>query len=132
MILTPQEAIELTKDVTKIKDSWFSTNLDTVVGGKRPEGMLKDKEYLSLREQVRFFNGDMSTLLDQNNFYWLKDRPLEKIEFFKKELMRYRPGSSEDLSQLKTVLTESKEGFIYITQHRFKDLRQFDWKKQFP
>jgi hypothetical protein len=135
MIITTQEAEKLIKTFESgaLKNSWFVTNLGTVIGGKRPEGMLNNKKYLALQEQVRFFNGDIPTLLDQPTLYWLKERNQEKLEFFRKELMAFRPESSATFPQLKTLLSqENNEGYLYITRHRFQDLSHFDWKDIVP
>ncbi|WP_040534262.1 DUF3638 domain-containing protein, partial [Legionella drancourtii] len=135
MIVTPQEVTELIKKIKaeQFEDNWFSTTLDTVVAGKRPDAILNDKYYQSLREQVRFFNGEIHGLLNQNvSLIWLKEFTQEKLEFFQENLMPYRPRSAAAFPQLKmAVLQTSAEGFIYIAQHRFEDLSQFNWKTLF-
>ncbi len=132
MIITPQEVERLTEKIELLEGSWLSTSLDTVIGGKRPAGMLQNEHYLSLREQVRFFNGEIANLLTQNRFYWLKEKTTEKIDLFKRELMHSRPGSGIELPQLELLSKENKEGFTYIAYHRFEDLSQVDWKKIVP
>ncbi|WP_298622780.1 hypothetical protein [uncultured Legionella sp.] len=67
MIITPQEASKLEKHVSSLEVSWLSTNSGTVLLGKRPKGMLQDPNYLSLQEQIRFFNGEISSLLTQKD-----------------------------------------------------------------
>ena len=133
MIVTPQEAdvIALKIGIMGIKDSWLSTTLDTVVGGKRPNDILQNPHYQSMREQVRFFNGELSGLLTQETpLSWLKENTVEKLEFFERELMAYRPGSITEFPRLKIALTQtSVEGFAYIAQHPFDDLSSFDWKR---
>ncbi len=136
MIVTPQEAKRIAQHINspQMSDSWLATTQDTVVGGKRPKNILNSERYQVLREQVRFFNGEISSLLAQEGaLKWLKERTPEKLALFEKELMPYRPGSEADFPQLKTALSQtSMEGLIYIVQHRFDDLSKFNWKRFFP
>ncbi|MBL7481279.1 DUF3638 domain-containing protein [Legionella bononiensis] len=131
MIVTPQEAQELTRKAfnDKKKSSWISTTMDTVVAGNRPDGMLQTERYQIIREQIRFFNGEFSGLLNQDSpLLWLKAHPEEKINFFENTLMPYRPGCEASLHQLKEALTQAKaEGYTYIADHPYEDLTQFNW-----
>jgi hypothetical protein len=130
-IVTPQELKDDALKTLMIKKRcWISTTLDTVVAGVRPPNMLKDANYQLLREQVRFFNGEFSSLLEQNTqLIWLKEEPVEKLNFFENKLQRYRPGSDLDFSLLKTALTQSShKGFKQIAKFPYQDFSQFDWK----
>lgn len=133
-LITPQEEEELARIIPLYKNSWIATTQDTVVNGKRPETMLDNEQYLSLREQVRFFNGEFASLLNQEQpLSWLQENASEKINFFENHLQVYRPGCDLELRQLKTALTQGNiEGFIYISQHPFEDLTEVNWKKLFP
>nr|MBA3537501.1 DUF3638 domain-containing protein [Tatlockia sp.] len=130
-IMTPQELEDQALRTLMIKKRyWISTTLDTVVAGARPPNMLNDANYQLLREQVRFFNGEFSSLLDQNTpLIWLREEPVEKLNFFESKLQRYRPGSDLDFSLLKTALTQSShEGFKQIAKFPYQDFSQFEWK----
>ncbi len=136
VIITPQEAKQLERRFNN-QDSrynWISTTDDTVTFGFRPNKILLNEDYQSLREQVRFFNGEFSSLLNQESpLLWMKDQPVKKIDFFKSQLQTYRPGSETMLHQLEVALTQgSSEGFEYIAKHPFDDLTQTDWQKMFP
>ncbi|WP_347251966.1 DUF3638 domain-containing protein, partial [Legionella sp.] len=133
-LVTPQELESLEKAIGHSSSDWVSTTQDTVVVGTRPEGMLLDQQYLSLREQIRFFNGEFQSLLNQDApLHWLKEHPMEKITFFENKLQVYRPGSEVELPPLKAALAQSNtEGFIYITEHPFDNLTNFDWKNLYP
>ncbi|MBA2711227.1 MAG: DUF3638 domain-containing protein [Tatlockia sp.] len=134
IIVTPQEANAIANHFPNDKNNWISTTLDTVVAGKRPEAILDKKVYQSLREQVRFFNGDFLSLLEQETpLIWLKENTEEKLNFFESKLQCYRPDCELGLHQLKTALTQANvEGFVHIAEHPFKDLTQTDWKSLFP
>lgn len=133
-IVTPQELKDLEVSIGHLPGNWIATTQDTVVAGTRPEEALRDQQYFNLREQVRFFNGEFQSLLNQDApLHWLKDRPMEKITFFENTLQAYRPGSEVELPPLKTALAQANtEGFVYITQHPFDDLTNFDWKSLYP
>ena len=127
LIVTPEEADEL-KEIAR-PDSWLSTLDDTLIWGKRDDAILERVDYQSLREQVRFFNGDLDMLLNQKvPLCWLKEKWDEKIAFFEQNLLPFRPGSGSSLQQLKNALAGSLEkGFRYIAEHSFEDLSDYDW-----
>lgn len=136
-VITPQEAENLANKIitdTRHPHSWISTTSDTVVEGKRPDAILNDPIYQSLREQVRFFNGEFTQLLNQTNpLIWLKDDALAKMDLYQNKLQPYRPGSDIGFAQLKASLTQGNiDGFLYIAQNPYVDLTAFNWKSIFP
>jgi len=115
--------------------SWISANDGTPLPDlKLPDGILENREYQCLREQIQFFNGELDTLSTQTiPLDWLRDNTKEKLSFFKERLMSYRPGSDKDLAILQEVLIKSNNtGFDYIASNPFKDFNQFDWATAFP
>uniref|UniRef100_UPI0026362EDD DUF3638 domain-containing protein n=1 Tax=uncultured Legionella sp. TaxID=210934 RepID=UPI0026362EDD len=134
MIVTPQEAKELGARIWNVPDSWIATTQDTVVVGNQPSDITADPGYQELREQVRFFNGEFTSLTNQDTgLLWLNILPEVKLEFFEKNLLPYRPGSEAHIHQLKTALTQAKsEGFTYIAKHAFVDLTHFNWEELYP
>ncbi|RUR19431.1 DUF3638 domain-containing protein [Legionella sp. km535] len=135
MIITPQEARELKEKVlANNSKNWISTTMDTVVAGTRPEEVIHTEEYQQLREQIRFFNGEFSSLINQESpLLWLQSLPEEKINFFEHSLLPYRPGCQASLHQLKETLTQAKsEGYTYIANHPYEDLTEFKWVDLLP
>jgi hypothetical protein len=135
-ILTPEEARNVAALIKSegLTDTWLSTPGGILLGGKRPEGILNHPRYQSLREQVRFFNGEISALVPQETpKIWLLENTDKKLEFFERNLMAYRPGSAKEFPRLKQALTQkSVEGFIYIAQHPYDNFKGFNWKKIEP
>ncbi len=133
-LITPQEAKQLKKNIADLSHSWIATTDDTIVGGTRPPEMLDDLQYQSLREQARFFNGEMNSLLNQDRpLNWLTEDSSKKLSFFSEQLMTLRPGSASGFRQLQSILTQGKaEGFAYISTRPFEDLTQFNWTSLFP
>jgi hypothetical protein len=133
-IVTPREVDSLSNLFRNNFDNWISTTQDTVVAGKQPPDILSKKRYQSLREQVRFFNGEFLSLLEQDTpLTWLKENIEEKLSFFERHLQCYRPDCETGLHQLKTALTQGNvEGFAHIAKFPFKDQTQTDWKTLFP
>ncbi|WP_193786930.1 hypothetical protein, partial [Legionella brunensis] len=133
-IVTPQEVEELAEIIGNNPGSWICTTSDTLIAGNPPQNILKDKRYQILREQVRFFNGELDSLLNQDTpLYWLQENSVEKLTYFENALQVYRPGSEADLPQLKAALTQGYvEGFLYIAANPFEDLTQLNWKDLFP
>ncbi|RUR08136.1 hypothetical protein [Legionella sp. km772] len=133
-IITPQEAKELEQRISHLEASWIASTEDSVVAGTRPIKMLTDPQYQSLKEQIRFVNGEFNSLLNQETpLQWLTEEPIEKLRFFSEQLMALRPGSAPGFRQLQTAMTQAKtEGFDYISARPFEDLSQFNWKTIFP
>ncbi|MFA5959358.1 MAG: DUF3638 domain-containing protein [Tatlockia sp.] len=134
LIVTPQEEAQLREWINPLDKSWIATTQDTVVAGTPPEGVLHQENYQILREQVRFFNGEIESLQNQKTpLLWLKEKPIEKIDFFKNKLQQYRPNVDCDLDPLLTsILKGESAAFFYIAQHPFEDLTQFDWMSLYP
>ena len=134
MIVTPQEALQLANNFKRVEGNWLSTTQDTVIAGYRPKDILNDTNYQELREQIRFFNGEFSSLLDQEDpLLWVQEQTEKKINFYKNTLLACRPGNANKLQQFEAYLTQAKvEGFAYIADCCFDDLTQFDWEKLYP
>ena len=133
-LVTPQEAKELKLRIKGLPSSWIATTGDTLVAGERPKDMLADLHYQSLREQVRFFNGEFNSLLTQETrLLWVNQDPQKKLNFFNERLIALRPGSASGFRQLNLALTQAKtEGFAYISARPFADLSEFNWRLVFP
>ncbi|MBA2657966.1 MAG: DUF3638 domain-containing protein [Tatlockia sp.] len=133
-IVTPQEVVQIARHLNENSHGWIATTQDYVIAGQPPQGILNKENYQALREQLRFFNGELNSLVNQETpLIWLKIEPLEKLEFFEKELKRFRPGSEIAFPLLKAVvIQENREAIDYIIKHPFEDLSQFDWKELVP
>ncbi len=133
MIVTPTEAQELAEQFKSSPNHWLSSTSDTLLAGQRPAGILENSEYLSLREQVRFFNGELASLLHQETpLIWLENDAEQKINLYEQRLLAYRPESTQHFPQMKSALLESKVvGFNHIANAPFDDHRQTDWSSLF-
>ncbi|MES2204237.1 MAG: hypothetical protein V4496_03355, partial [Pseudomonadota bacterium] len=89
--------------------------------------------YFSMIEQIRFFNGDLSLLLNRdNNLYWLENNSKEKFEFFTQYIYPYRETPASDLQQLQALLSGFKNACHFIADHPETDKSHFDWNSKFP
>lgn len=133
MIVTPQEVESLKLRFIPGSD-WISTTQDRLIEGRRPDSILANEQYQSLKEQVRFLNGEFNGILNQETSpIWLQERSEEKLAFFEEKLHQIRPNSSQGLQQMKVALTQNNaEGFEYISKHPFTDLSDFDWGMLYP
>jgi len=135
-LITNQEYQDLKAKLKgqNLKNSWISTTMDTCVAGNCPTGIVKNQDYLHLREQVRFFNGEFESLINQEEpLGWLREQTQEKLDFFNHNLQTLRPGSSGGFSRLKSTLSKiDPEGFRYIAKNPFIDLSHFKWETILP
>ena len=134
MIVTTEEADRLEQHLNNRCNSWIATTKDTVVAGNRPGGILDNEDYQSLREQVRFFNGELASLVEQDSpLRWLKTQTSEKLNFFTNSLQACRAGSAAEFELLNAALAKSSvEGFIWIATHPYDNFTDFDWTSVFP
>lgn len=139
LLVTPQEALDLAAfiDRSQFPESWLSTTDDVKLWGKRPEGVLETEEYQRLREQARFFNGELESLLTQDApLHWLKEDPAKKMKYYEDKLMLIRPGTQDSFAILKQLVIDgNKDGYEYIASNPFKDHTELDWngwKTLFP
>jgi len=130
-IVTPQEINSLMQFVGSYPTSWVSTTEELLLAGKRPDGILTNPTYQSLREQILFFKGDFLQILDQSSSLgWLQDK---QIQFFKEHLAPYRPGSGAHLNFLESVLAGNEiQGFKNMQASPWADHVQCSWTSLFP
>ena len=134
MIITPQDLEGLYKHIANTPNNWVSTTEGTVLCGEQPKGIQATKTYQSLRDQVRFFNGEFNAFLEpEGNSEWLNEAVSPKLQFFEESLLPYRPDCEKKFQELKTLLTQASiEGFAYIAEHPHQDLTRFNWQSLFP
>lgn len=112
--------------------SWVSTTQNTLLAGNPPQDFTDDPKYQLLREQVRFFNGELAMML-QIPLKWIRENTEEKLYFFENALMPYRPESGKGLRQLKSALAmDMIQGFIHIATHPFNDFQNMNWQRLYP
>ena len=134
-IVTPQELGHLQRaGILAAKNSWIATTENTVMEGTCPTGIMDEDQYQILREQIRFFNGDILGLLTQTTpFVWLETAPAEKIKFFTEHLQQYHPSSAPDLDALFQFLSQQNTDELNdIFKEPFKDWLTYDWLTKNP
>jgi|GEM_PF-3640683 len=133
-LLTPDEAVEMEIRGYFRAGSWLSSTQDTLISGTMDNELLNNVDYQSLREQIRFFNGELRSLLQQDSsLHWIKNNQAEKLDFFEASLLRYRPGCALELRQLRAMLNRDRqEEFDYVANHYFTDLSRLNWTERFP
>lgn len=128
-IITPHDIVTLAS-----KNSWIATTNDTVIIGEVPHDITMDPTYQALREQVRFFNGELKHFLNPKTpIRWLNVDTDKKITFFQDNLLRYRAYCEADFQQLKMLTQQSSlYGYNYIFKHAFTDFTDCDWLALLP
>jgi hypothetical protein len=97
LIITPNEAQELIHKKSNIFSNassckvWLESSSGDVIIGKRPLNLEKDLNYLKIKEQIKFFNGDMKSLLRQDNYVWLVRQQEIKKHLLNAKLLISRP-----------------------------------------
>jgi hypothetical protein len=133
MIITPEDVEELQSQIENTHGNWLSTTEGTVLAGTMPY-LADDTNYQSLQEQVRFFNGEFTSFTNPEiPLSWINEKPLEKLVYFEERLLVYRPDAEQSFQEFKEILTHSnREGYDYIAEHAFEDLRDTDWLSLIP
>lgn len=134
-LLTQQECEELIQEVNQQnKDTcWISTTQHTLLAGTRPESMKENKEYQSIIEQVRYFNGDFQLLLERDvSLDWLTEKSKEKLDFFAQFLNPCRETLPTHVRQVTSLLSSKMKVYQFIASNPEVDYSHYDWKSHFP
>lgn len=136
ILITQEEYTQLKNYMSfDLKESWIATTDDAFIAGDRPSlEMLNDIDYQSLREQARFFNGELDTIANQKTAWtWLKENTAEKLAFFETELLPYRPDSGSGLMLLEELShSNNQEVYHYIAKHPFMEYTPDTWQEIAP
>lgn len=130
IIITPQEA----KDMSIPASDWLLTTEGTVLTNGPSQSLMKDPQYPLLCEQIRFFNGELQSFIDQKTpIVWLNTDLSEKMAFFTEYLLPYRPGNEEILPVLNELgKTPSPLGFEHLAHHPFENHSLRTWTRRYP
>lgn len=134
-LVTPEDAdIMRQQGYFEEPNSWLATTQGSILYGGPAPNVLRSQEQALLSEQVRFYNGELQSLLQQlSPLLWLNQQTEDKLNFFETRLLRYRPDSALSFRQLREVLRKDRdEGFAWLVKHRFEDCTRLDWQDMFP
>ncbi len=107
MIITPNEAQELKKDKKEIFENqhpqmWIESSTGIIYAGARPLEVKKDLQYLKIKEQINFINGDIKSLLMQDKYVWLPRHLEVKKTLLSTKILTNRPDQVEYTTKLLT------------------------------
>ncbi|MCX7121910.1 MAG: DUF3638 domain-containing protein [Gammaproteobacteria bacterium] len=105
-LLTQQECREIFEHVASdtTGKSWISTTFHTVLAGKPTPTFTKNSQYQRLVTQARYFNGEFDQILQHDiDYSWLKERAVEKIQFFEKYIFPNRETSEAQMKLMKNL-----------------------------
>lgn len=97
VVITPNEVQDLLENKKSIFDPqeeaaaiWVESPAGVVSCGVRPAEVEKNLQYLTIKEQIKFVNGDLKNLLMQDRYLWLP-RSLETKKQALEKLLLSRP-----------------------------------------
>lgn len=107
IVITPKEVDALLNNKTNVFSTsshaaqWWIESIPNgyLVIGNKPEKITTDLNYLALKEQLLFINGDIRSLLFQKHYVWLS-RQLEQKKDLLPTLLMSRPDQREYVSSL--------------------------------
>lgn len=103
VILSQQELVDLSKNLPA--KAWITTTQNTILAGTPPEGISLDKTYLSIIEQVQYFNGECSLLIENyKNLTWLRKNTESKLCFLKETLSKMHDVNLSEIEYLKRIM----------------------------
>ncbi len=130
LIVSQQEADEFAEVLHKKYEPnvWLSTMQSTVLAGRPPQNIQANKQYQLLIEQVCFFAGALSLLLNSKiSLNWLSEHSALKLEYFKTHLLPYRETTDKDWAVLSQSLSQRQNALRYIAAHPFEQYKSFEW-----
>ena len=113
---------------------WLSTTNYLVLAGQAPEGMRDNLANQELLEQIRFFAGKFSELVEQKTAYaWLQEEAKRKFEFYEAVLRPWREYDLENFEKLKASFSRHMVIFREMSNHPFQVYTEdFDWEELDP
>ena len=129
-LITPEEANSDTMKVflEQNRNAWLSTTQHVLLSGNKPQGVEKSPVYQSLIEQLRFFGGKFSELVEQKEAYqWLPDNPRAKFDAYIVWLKKYRENDEHNFTMLSDSFSVRAKLFDDMTKQPFVDYTVEDY-----
>jgi hypothetical protein len=129
-LITPEEA---NSDVMNVflrnnRNAWLSTTQHVLLSGNKPKGVEQSPDYQSLIEQLRFFGGKFSELVEQKEAYqWLPDNPRAKFDAYIVWLKKYRENDEHNFTMLSDSFSVRAKLFDEMTKKPFVDYTVEDY-----
>ena len=113
---------------------WISTTNHLVTAGQAPAGIQDALSYQNLLEQIRFFAGKLSELVEQKTSYsWLPDEPKRKFDFYESTLRQWRKLDPNNFEKLKASFSRHLIVFREMSKYPFKHYAEdFAWEEIDP
>lgn len=104
-------------------DVWISTTQHTLLSGVFPDGIMQNKTYQSLIEQLRFFNGELNSIREQEEpLCWLNTVAADKLAYFKQHLAPYRQTTMSEVNALQSSIIPT----AHLARSIFSSVQQAD------
>ncbi len=101
---------------------WISTAQHTLLSGTFPSDILENKSYQAVIEQIRFFNGELNGLREQETpRHWLNQDSSEKMAYFHEKIMPYRQTTLSEVKSLQMVLNSEKHTIKPTLKRKIKE-----------
>jgi hypothetical protein len=85
---------------------WISTTQHSILSGHLLDDIRQNKDYQSLIEQIRLFNGELNSLREQQTpLCWLNQEGSDKLAYFYEHIMPYRQTVLSDVNNLRSLLS---------------------------
>lgn len=110
LILTNYDMTRLIEKLKKEPPSppnyiWFTNTHESIFYGTKPPAAQLHPTYASVMQQIRFYNGDLNYLLNEDlSGSWLMEAFEEKLKYFEKHLLPYRILERQKYKLLKEKL----------------------------
>lgn len=100
---------------------WISTTQHHILSGQLPEGIQQNQDYQALVEQIRFFNGELNGLREQEvPLRWLSESGDEKITYFYEHIMPYRQTVLSEVNNLRLSLSSKINAVAFSSKNEEK------------
>ena len=132
-LLTQQECSEIFEHVASdtTGKSWISTTSHTVLAGKPTSAFTTDPQYQRLATQARYCNGEFDQIFQHDiDYSWLKERAVEKIQFFEKYIFAHRETSEAQMKLMKNLYSCYSEAVEQVVAN--PDISKIAIKDIFP
>ena len=137
LILAQNELEYFTKEIIQketyvdptIRNFWLTTTQKLVLGGNPPDDLASNAKYQEIIEQVQFFNGELTLMLNESPLTWIKQDTVKKLNFFENHLLMARETKQGHIKMVREALSKRDVAFNMIANDPLANFIDYPWQE---
>ena len=112
-----------------IRNFWLTTTQKLVLGGNPPDDLASNAKYQEIIEQVQFFNGELTLMLNESPLTWIKQDTVKKLNFFENHLLMARETKQGHIKMVREALSKRDVAFNMIANDPLANFIDYPWQE---